>query len=204
MKKVKNAVIACDYAFVEGGAAKMAILTAVLLARHTDYRVYFLGGCGEPAQELGENGVTCILLDLPDLLHNPSKADAFIHGIWNRNVYRKTAEFFRTLDPEETVLHVHTWTKVLTSAVFRAAEDCGIRIFLTIHDYFLTCPNGGCYNYVQRKICGLKPMSLRCVVCNCDSRNYVYKAWRCLRQWKQNRVLRHTDIRYIYISAFQR
>lgn len=204
MKTIRNVVVACDYAYVEGGASRVAILTAVLLSRQTDYRVYFIGGCGEPAQELKDSSVTCINLGLPDLLQNTSKADAFVHGIYNRNVCRKVSELLRTLDPEETVLHVHTWTKVLTSAVFRAADDCGILVFLTIHDYFLTCPNGGCYNYVQRKICGLKPMSARCVCCNCDSRNYVYKTWRCLRQWRQNRVLKRIDIRYIFISDFQR
>ncbi len=204
MKEVRNVVIACDYAYVEGGAAGVAIRTAVLLSEMTGYRVYFFGGCGEAAQELKNSGVTCVLAGLPDLLQNPSKADAFIHGIYNRNVYRQASEFFRTLDPEETVLHVHSWTKVLTSAVFRAAKDCGVPVFLTIHDYFLTCPNGGCYNYVRREICGLKPMSLRCIACNCDSRSYLYKIWRCLRQQKQNRVLKRIDIRYIYISAFQR
>ena len=97
---------------------------------------------------------------------------------------------FRTMKAEETVLHVHAWTKVLTSAIFKAAADCGVRIILSVHDYFLSCPNGGCYNFVQGKICTLQPMSFGCVACNCDSRNYVYKIWRCLRQQKQNRVLR--------------
>ncbi len=204
MHKVKNIVIACDYAYIEGGAAKVAIQTAVLLSRNTDCHVFFIGGSGEACRELRNSNVTCVLFRLPDLLQNPSKTDAFIHGIYNRTVYRKATELYRTLNPTETVLHVHTWTKVLTSAVFKAASDCGIRIFLTLHDYFLACPNGGCYNYVQRKICKLQPMSMQCVLCNCDSRNYVYKIWRCLRQARQNRVLRRLDIRYIFISAFQR
>ncbi len=204
MKPIRNVIVACDYAYVEGGAAKMAINTAILLSRMPGLRVFFIGGCGDAVPELRDSGVTCLLLGLPDLMQNPSKANAFRCGIYNREVYRRVKEFLRDLDPAETVLHVHTWTKVLTTAVFRAADDLGIRIFLTTHDYFLACPNGGCYNYVDRKICELKPMSLRCVLCNCDSRNYVYKAWRCLRQWRQNRVLRKIDVRYIFISAFQR
>lgn len=204
MSRIRNVVIACDYAYVEGGAAKVAIQTAVLLSRLTDYKVYFIGGCGEACQELSDSEVTCVLLGLPDLVQNSSKKDAFIRGIYNKLVYRKAAELFRTLDPAETILHVHTWTKVLTSAVFKAAADCGIRIFLTLHDYFITCPNGGCYNYVQRRICELQPMSMKCICCNCDSRNYVYKFWRVLRQAKQNRVLSKLAINYIFISAFQR
>ena len=204
MKPIRNVVVACDYAYVEGGAAKMAINTAILLSRTPGLRVFFIGGCGEAVPELRNSSAECLLLGLPDLMQNPSKADAFRRGIYNREVYRKVKEFLRDLDPAETVMHAHTWTKVLTTAVFRAADDLGIRIFLTTHDYFLACPNGGCYNYADRKICELKPMSFRCVCCNCDSRNYAYKAWRCLRQWKQNRVLRKIDIRYIFISAFQR
>lgn len=204
MRPVRNVVIACDYAFVEGGAAKIAIQTAILLSRQTDYNVYFIGGSGEACRELLDSHVNCVLLGLTDLMRNPSKADAFVHGIYNRTVYRKADELFRTLDPSVTVLHVHTWTKVLTSAVFKAAADRGIRIFLTLHDYFITCPNGGCYNYVKRGICTLRPMSLQCILCNCDSRNYVYKAWRVLRQAKQNRVLSRLLINCIFISVFQK
>lgn len=204
MSKIRNVVVAGDYAYIEGGAAKMAIQTAILLSRHTDYHVYFIGGCGEACQELRESGVTCLLLGLPDLLQNASKADAFIHGIYNKTVYRKVTELFRMLDPAETVLHVQAWTKVLTSAVFKAAHDCRIRIVLSVHDYFLACPNGGCYNYVSREICTLKPMGLQCRVCNCDSRSYVYKIWRVLRQMKQNRVLRGISMHYIFTSAYQR
>ena len=204
MSKVKNIVVAGDYAYVEGGAARMGINTAILLSRYTDYRVIFFGGCGEPEEELRNSRVECVTLGLPDLLQNPSKADAFFHGIYNRTVYRKAAELFRSLEPSETVLHVHAWTKVLTSAVFKAAADCGVRIFLSVHDYFLSCPNGGCYNFVQGKICTLQPMSAGCVLCNCDSRNYIYKIWRCLRQQKQNRVLRKIDMDFIYSSVFQR
>ena len=68
MKKLRNVVVACDYAYVEGGAAGMAILTAVLLSRQAGYKVYFLGGCGEAAQELMDSGVECVLFGLPDLL----------------------------------------------------------------------------------------------------------------------------------------
>ena len=78
MKKLRNVVVACDYAYVEGGAAGMAVLTAALLSKQTDYNVWFLGGCGEAAQELKGSGVKCVLLGLPDLLQNPSKADAFL------------------------------------------------------------------------------------------------------------------------------
>ena len=86
------------------------------------------------------------------------------------------------MESGETVLHVQAWTKVLTSAIFKAAHDCGVRIVLSVHDYFLACPNGGCYNYVRGEICTLAPMSAACIRCNCDSRSFAYKGWRVLRQ----------------------
>ena len=58
MSKIRNVVIACDYAYIEGGAAKVAIQTAVLLSRLTDYNVYFIGGSGEACKELGESKAT--------------------------------------------------------------------------------------------------------------------------------------------------
>ena len=203
-RRVKNIVVAGDYCYVEGGAAKMAINTAILLHRETDYNVTFFGGCGEPAPELQESGVTVVALGLPDLLQNPSKADAFIHGIYNETVYRKAAELFRGMESGETVLHVQAWTKVLTSAIFKAAHDCGVRIVLSVHDYFLACPNGGCYNYVRGEICTLDPMSAACIRCNCDSRSFAYKGWRVLRQRRQNRELKGIPIHYIFTSAYQR
>ncbi len=201
---MKNIVIACDYAFIDGGAAKVAIQTAVALSKYTKFNIFFLGGNGNPCKELLDSNVKTISLNKPDLLTNPSKINAFFSGIFNQDVYNFTRNLLKELGPGETIIHIHTWTKVLTSAVFKAASDLNVPIFLTVHDYFLVCPNGGCYNYVKNKICERKPMSLSCLLCNCDSRNYIYKLWRYLRQIVQNRVLGRIDIHYIYISSFQK
>ena len=55
MKPMRNVVVACDYAYVEGGAAKMAINTAILLSRTPGLRVFFIGGCGEAVPELRDS-----------------------------------------------------------------------------------------------------------------------------------------------------
>lgn len=202
---IKNVVIACDYAYVEGGASKVAIQTAVALSKHTDWKVYFLAGCGEPCEELVNNGVEVVALRKPDLLGNPNILNAFVNGIYNDDVYEKINVFLQSLDACQTVMHVHTWTKVLSSAVFDAATQNHIPVFLTVHDYFLTCPNGGCYDYVANEICERVPLSASCFFCNCDARNYFHKIWRCLRQAKQNRVIRGIEsIQYIFISEFEK
>lgn len=202
---IKNVVIVCDYAYIEGGAARVAIQTATALAKYTDLNIYFFAGCGEPCSELKDSRVKVITLMMYDLLGNPNRIDAMKNGIYNKTAGKCMAELLSELDSKETIVHVHTWTKVLSSAVFKAAQDAGVPVFLTVHDYFLTCPNGGCFNYVQNKICELQPLSAKCVTCSCDARHYYHKIWRCIRQRKQNKVIRGcNNIRYIFISDFEK
>lgn len=202
---IKNVVIVCDYAYIEGGAARVAIQTATALGKYTDLNIYFFAGCGELCSELKDSRVKVITLMMYDLLGNPNRIDAMKNGIYNKTAGKCMAELLSELDSKETIVHVHTWTKVLSSAVFKAAQDAGVPVFLTVHDYFLTCPNGGCFNYVQNKICELQPLSAKCVTCSCDARHYYHKIWRCIRQRKQNKVIRGcNNIRYIFISDFEK
>lgn len=205
MKKLKNIVIVCDYAFFEGGAANVAMQSVLAFAKYTDLNVYCFAGNGEPCEQLKNSRAKVISLGMPDLLGNKNKIDAFIKGIYNKQAGEKLRKFLGKLDKEETVVHIHTWTKVLSSSVFKVCEEMGFDTYLTIHEYFLSCPNGACYNYVEQKICELKPLSVDCLKCNCDARNYPQKLWRCIRQFKQNKVIRHNkNLKYIFISPYQR
>lgn len=202
---LKNVIVVSDYAYVDGGAAKVAIQTALALSKQTDLTIYYFAGCGEACDALVNSSVKTICLHMPDLLGNPSKLDAMIKGIYNKKAGRELEKLLCTLDISETVVHVHTWTKVLSSSVFATCKKLKVKTFLTVHDYFLTCPNGACYDYVKRRICTIKPMSLKCMACNCDSRNYIQKLWRCLRQFRQNRVIySFRELNYILISNFQK
>lgn len=204
MKKLKNIVIVCDYAFFEGGAANVAMQSVLAFAKHTDLNVYCFAGCGEPCDLLKESRAKVIALGMPDLLDNKNKLDAFIKGIYNKKSGEELKKLLSKLDREETIVHIHTWTKVLSSSVFKVCEELKFKTFLTIHEYFLACPNGACYNYVDQHICEKSPMSLECIKCNCDARNYPQKLWRCVRQTKQNKVIRHfKNLNYVFISPYQ-
>lgn len=138
------------------------------------------------------------------MIGNPSKINAIFNGIYNKKVEHAFKTLLAGLDKEKTVVHIHTWTKVLTSSVFYVAQKMKYRVCVTLHDYFLTCPNGGCYNYVGNHICRLKPMSMKCICCNCDVRSYPQKIWRVIRQGVQNRKINKNNLTYIFISEFQR
>ncbi len=202
---MKNVVIACDYAYIEGGASKIAIETALALDRHTNYSVTFIAGNGEPSKELIDSNIKTICLRQYDLINNPSKLNACVKGIYNIKAYKLIKKTLMVLDPKETIVHIHTWTKVLTSAIFEACSELNIPIYLTVHDYFLQCPNGAFYNYVKNKTCYCSPMKRECWLCNCDSRSYLYKIWRCLRQQKQNSIINQiNNIYFIFVSDFSR
>lgn len=204
MKELKNVVIVCDYAFFEGGAANVAMQSVLAFAKYTKLKVYCFAGSGEPCEELKNSGTKVIALGMPDLLGNKNRVDAFLKGIYNRKSGNELKKLLCTLNREETVVHIHTWTKVLSSSVFKVCEEMGFDTYLTVHEYFLACPNGACFNYVDQNICELEPLSMACLKCNCDARNYPQKLWRCIRQVKQNSVIRHNDnLNYIFISSYQ-
>ena len=204
MKNLKNIVIVCDYAFFEGGAANVAIQSVLAFAKYTDLNVYCFAGNGEPCEELEKSRAKIITLKMPDLLGNKNKLDAFVKGIYNKKAGIELRKLLSDLNRNETIVHIHTWTKVLSSSVFKVCEEMNFTTYLTVHEYFLTCPNGACYNYVEQKICELRPLSLACLKCNCDARNYPQKLWRCMRQIKQNKVIRHNrNLNYIFISPYQ-
>ena len=65
---IRNVIVACDYAYIEGGAARVAVQTAVELSKRSNLKVYFFAGCGEPCQELVQSSVQVISLGMYDLL----------------------------------------------------------------------------------------------------------------------------------------
>lgn len=201
---LKNAIIVCDYGYIEGGAARIAHETAMALKKE-GLNVVFFCAVGPISEDLEKSGVNVICLNQADILHEKSRIKGVMRGISNKAAKIKFAELLVSLNKDETIIHVHTWTKGISSGIFRIAEKKGFKVVITVHDYFLICPNGGLFNYPQKHICNLKPMSLKCVLCNCDSRSYPQKLFRVLRQHIQNKnIRRRKNISYIFISEFSK
>ena len=202
MKKIKNLVVVCDYAYIEGGATSVAIQTALSMVDRIE-NVYYFSAVGPVCKELVNSDVYVICLNQNDINTEPNRLKAAIYGIWNRNSYRKFEYLLNKLEKDETIVHVHSWTKALSASVLSCALKKNFRVVLTLHDYFTVCPNGGLYNYKSKKSCELSPMSLKCIFCNCDKRSYIQKIWRVLRQAVIKEVLDdNCRIEYIYISEF--
>lgn len=198
----KTIVIVSDLATIGGGAYKVAIKSAIELAKDKDYQVIFFAANGKIDEELKNNtSIKTYCISTKHIAQNPKKIEAMRYGIWNKSAAHEFEKVLSKLDSRNTVVHVHSWTKALSVSVIATATKMNFNVIITLHDYFSVCPNGGFYNYRTKDICKIKPMSMKCIMCNCDKRLYIHKIWRCIRQKKQNQYISNNDkINYIYIS----
>ena len=190
MSNLKNIIIVNDFDYIQGGASKVAIDTANLLCN--EYDVYFFSADSKDTSALNKK-VKRVCTNQGEALRDKNKLRGFFNGIYNIKAKKEMKKLLYTLNPNETIVHVHGWTKALSSSVFDIAWKMKFKVILTMHDYFTACPNGGYFNYKKNEICHLNPLSFKCVKCNCDSRNYFFKLYRVLRQFVQNRVVRLND-----------
>ena len=202
MNGTETILIINDYGCFNGGAAQVAISSAVGLAKR-GYRVIYFCGVGPVDEELRKSVSEVVCLEQYDILNAPSRLNAVLSGIWNRKSYAKMKELIEKYKDDRLIVHIHGWSKCLSSSVVAACSRAGIIPFITVHDYFPVCPNGGFYNYKKNEICNVKPISLNCLMCNCDSRSYPHKVWRCLRQFVQDKWIKsNMNIIPVYISKF--
>lgn len=189
-RKVENVVIVNDFNYTQGGASKVAIDTARLL-NECGLNVYFFSAVNKNEENI--DGITYISTNQSEALKEKNKIKGAINGIYNLKARRKLKELLNKLNPENTIIHVHGWTKALSSSIFDIAFKMKFKVVLTLHDYFTACPNGGYFNYRQNEICHLQPLSRNCIKCNCDSRNYGFKLYRIVRQFVQNKIVKLND-----------
>ncbi|MBQ9314217.1 MAG: glycosyltransferase family 4 protein [Clostridia bacterium] len=187
-KNYLTVVVINDFDYVQGGASKVAIQTANILASN-DIKTYFFSGVTANDDSLNEK-VIKISTNQNEALNDKNKIRGMINGLYNFKAKKELKNLLKNLNPQNTIIHVHGWTKCLSSSILDIAFKMKFKVVLTLHDYFSACPNGGLFNYKTNELCYLKPLSLNCVRCNCDSRNYFFKLYRIMRQFIQNKVVK--------------
>jgi hypothetical protein len=198
-------VIILDHANVTGGQAKVAFDSARGLKRAGHNPIVF-AACGPIDADLEREGIEIVCLGQTDILGNPSRLDAAINGLWNRDAARALRHLLARVPSVNTVVHVHGWAKALSPSIAGAIEASGLPSVYTMHEYFLFCPNGGFFNYQASATCNLEPMSARCLGTNCDSRSYAQKLWRSARNAAMQHIARLPAAfdDFIAISKYQR
>jgi glycosyltransferase involved in cell wall biosynthesis len=132
--------------------------------------------------ELESESVHVVCTGQADILNDPNRIRAAFQGLWNLRAARKMVQLLDSFDPIGTVVHLHGWTKSLSSSVIRPVLKRHIPVICTMHEYFIACPNGGFYDYRSNSICHLRGLSLPCLTTNCDKSGYGHKLWRVGRQ----------------------
>lgn len=200
-----NIVIINDFAYINGGAGQIALSSAAALASAGHNVILF--SVVAPTTNMQQNiprNFKIVCTNQYDIAEDESRFRAFVQGLWNIKAQKALEGLLDTLDVRETIIHVHSWTKALSSSVVRAAIKKKFPAVLTMHDYFIACPNGGFFDYQRKNACSERPLSFGCVTRNCDVRSYPQKLWRVARQIIQQQAgLVPSGIKnYIAISDF--
>jgi glycosyltransferase involved in cell wall biosynthesis len=182
-----NIVLLNDAAYIRGGADRVAFDSAIGLAA-LGHSVILFTSFGPVTEELKSvPGLSVICLG-DAWLRNERGVSAALRGIWNRQAANRLREVLAPLNPAETIVHAHLYSSALSASVLDAAIGAGFRTVLSLHDYFITCPNGAYFVFPKAELCERRALSASCLSCHCDSRKYAHKLWRVARTWTQNKI----------------
>lgn len=178
-----------DYAHVNGGSSAVAIASARGLAARGIPTTYFTSVEPIDAALAEAPDLRVVCLGGEEIVRDPNRLRAFTGGLWNQRARQALEGELATHDPAETVVHMHTWTKALSSSVLHLAIQRGFKVLITLHDFFIACPTGGLFLHKTAELCPHKPLSWNCLSCSCDRRHHAHKLWRSARTVLQNNVL---------------
>lgn len=187
-----DVVVVNDRAFSGGGASKVAMQSAIGLARR-GHRVTVFAAMGPAESELRAAGVTVHVLGQSDLASG-RRGRLAIQGLWNREAAARLTALLRSKARGRTVVHIHSWSKALSASVFAAAGRFVHPVVATMHDYGFACPNAALHDFPAGTACRRTPMSLACLTHNCDARHYAHKLWRVARQGALQRMAGADDV----------
>src|SRR6185437_6395058 len=186
---VRSVIVLNDFCHVQGGASRVAIDEAVALKK-SGLEVTYLGAVGPVCDDLSAAGVRTICLDQPQLVDERDHPSVIWQTMWNHAAYRAMQSLLQTLNPRQSVVHLHGYTKALTTAPVLAASRMRMPLVCTLHDFFAACPNGAFFDYRRQEPCRLHALSLSCALTVCDKRHPLHKAYRVARGLSQQYVAR--------------
>lgn len=202
-----NVIIVYDFAYVNGGAAGVAISEALALAEE-NYRVTFFSAVGPVDPRLEKSDVDVICLNQQELKEQLNgflpKVKGAIQGIVNNEAVSRLAVLLKSFDPKDTIVHVHGCSLALSSAIFAVIKKQHFKVAYTCHDYELNCPTRTYFNYRGNTMCTHKGMSLECICTNCDKRSFLQKLYRVIREWLLWGFMKGNDLSLIYLSEFNK
>ncbi|MBB4569136.1 glycosyltransferase family 4 protein [Rhizobium leucaenae] len=178
-------ILVNDVSIIRGGATKVA-LQCIDASRQAGLNCAILVGDDGEGLKPRFAGVRTVALGERPLRDGPTFTDVFEKN-YNKRAYDALDGLLKETD-EETVVHVHGWSQILSPSIFYALAKHKAKVIVTAHDFFLSCPNGGLINFQSGTVCDVRPLSATCLTTNCDKRNYLHKLWRFRRTMTQRGV----------------
>jgi len=180
-----NVVIVNDYGYVNGGASKVAITTAIALA-DAGIRVHFFCGVGPIAPELVDRpNLQATCLNTTPYNKSADKRRAIFAGIWDRTAKAALVDSVSSMRTDDTVIHFHSHRDALSPSVVTAATGRAFPAIYTCHEYGLACPYSSFYHHGIDGICPHRGLSIGCVSAHCNRGSYGKKIWTVGRQLVQ-------------------
>ncbi len=197
-----HVVVLAEFAAPSGGAEKVALESAHGLAE-LGIAVSYLQGVSGPVDPLLDHPrIRRIDLGLPDIWSRGAVAGA-VSGIWHRQAAERVEAALATLPPAD-IIHLHQWTRSLSPSVFPVLFARDAPLLVTLHDYFLACPNGVYYRFDRAEPCVLRPMSPACIAAPCDSRSRLHKFVRAARTAALRRALSGRPLHVVHVCDASR
>ena len=178
-ENIDRIVVINDYTRPEGGAGKLA-MESVELYRARGFPVTVLTGQGA-TEQLDACGAETIGLDSKGLL-KLGKIEALRQGYHNQDAADLVGNWISECDTPRTLYHLHNWSQILSPSIMKPLTRVAARTIITCHDFFNICPNGAFVHFPSAAECKLKPLSMGCVLSQCDRRSGLHKYWRLARQ----------------------
>lgn len=198
-----HVLILAEFATASGGAEKVALESARGLAEAGTDVTYVQGVSGPADPLLSHEKIRRIDLGLPDVW-SLGAVRAAAAGIWHATAAEKLADALAGLSVPPDVVHLHQWTRSLSPSVFPVLFGPRVPVIVTLHDYFLACPNGVYYRFDTAEPCTLKPMSAGCLGAPCDARSRLHKLVRVARTATLRQVLRGRPLHVVHVCDASR
>lgn len=204
MKEPKQVLVINDYGFVNGGISQVALDSARGLAAKGLDVTFFSAVAGHEGASLP--GVRMESTGQREIMADPNKLKGLTRAYWNRSAEKAVERLANSLDPERSIVHVHSWTQANSASIFAPLLRKKIRSVVTLHDYFIACPTGAFMEFPRALTCRARPLSFDCLKTNCDARSRLHKFFKFGRQWVQAKAAKTpSGIRnFIFVSPFSR
>lgn len=193
-----HVVILAEFAVASGGAEKVAVESARGLAE-AGIDVTFVQAIAGPADPLLDHPrLTRICLGLDDVWNLPAWRGA-LTGIWHGAAASRLKGALESLPVAVDCIHLHQWTRAFSPSVLPVLLAQGVPVVMTLHEYFLACPNGLYYRFDRSEPCALEPMSASCLTANCDPKSRLHKLVRVGRSAAMRVALARKRLHVVHV-----